>query len=179
MKNVHQLGKAPILVTADGRPITETSAIIAYLLRTYDTEGKFAAEDWVVDEELTSFAGASLGPIVTVELLFDIAAKRTPWPVVYLPRAIKKQIDSAFITKEFKADMDYLESMLGDKDWFNGKQLGRSDIMLSWPFDMIFQRGWMDLKAYPKIEAWRTRVHSRDAWKRGLEKGNGFDLTIW
>jgi glutathione S-transferase len=41
-------------------------------------------------------------------------------------------------------------------------------------------RKWMDLeKDHPRIAAWRRRVWERPAWKRGLEKGNGYDLTLF
>ena len=83
-----------------------------------------------------------------------------------------------FTTGEFKKSFTYLESELGDKDWFDGKEPGRSDIILSWPFDNIEQRKWFDFKKdYPRIAAWRERIRNREAWKRGLEKGNGYDLT--
>lgn len=180
MKSVHQLGKSPTLVTADGKAIIESSAIVAYLLKTYDTDGKFASEDWLRDEVLTSFAGASLGPVNAIELLFDIASRRTPWPLVYIARKVRGGIQRAFTSAEFEKDLQYLEGELGDREWFNGKQLGRSDVMLSFPVDTIAQRGWVDLaKDYPKIDAWRKRIWSRQAWKRGLEKGNGYDLNLW
>jgi glutathione S-transferase len=178
--DVHQLGKSPVFVTADGRTIIERSAISAYILKTYDTTGKHAPSDWVKDEILNSYAGASLGPLTTVELMFDLAAKHTPWPLVYIARAFRKGIQRDFTTGEFKKSMTLLEGELGDNEWFNGKEFGRADIMLSYPIDEIYMRKWADLeKDHPKISAWRQRVWERPAWKRGLEKGNGYDLTVF
>lgn len=75
--------------------------------------------------------------------------------------------------------MSYLENELGEKDWFNGDRLGRCDVMLSWPLDTIAQRRWVDFqKDYPKLGAWRKRIEDREAWKRGLERGNGYDLNF-
>lgn len=178
MENIQELGKGPTLVTGDGLTIIESSAIIAYLIKTYDTAGKFTTVDWILDETLTSFSGSTLGPLVSVEMLFDVAAKHTPWPLVYISRAFRSGIQKSFTTKEFKKDLGYLEKELGEKKWFNGDNIGRSDIMLSWPMDMIAQRGWVDFKAeYPRIDAWRERIQIRDAWKKALEKGSGYDLT--
>jgi glutathione S-transferase len=70
-----------------------------------------------------------------------------------------------------------LEDQLGDEDWFNGKMLRRSDVIISWPFDNIAQRGRFDLKDYLKIAAWRERIERREAWKRGLERGNSYKLN--
>ncbi|KAH8805748.1 glutathione S-transferase [Xylogone sp. PMI_703] len=180
IKDVQVLGKAPVLVTADGTAITESSAIAAYLIKTYDTTGRFTAKDWIRDETLTSFAGSTLGPIMTTELTFDIAAKRTPWPLVYLARAVQNGLRKNFSTAEWEKDLSYLESELGDAEWFNGGELGRMDIMLSWPLDMAEQRKWVDFaKDYPKLAGWKKRIQEREAWKRGIGKGNGYDLTIW
>jgi glutathione S-transferase len=172
------LGKSPILVTADGFTIIESSVIASYLLKTYDTAGKFSTTDWLRDDTLVSFAGTSLGMVTTVELLVDILAKQTPWPLSYITKAVQKGLRNNFTTAEFKKAFSYLERELGDDEWFNGKELGRSDIILSWPFDNIAQRGWFDLgKDYPKIAAWRERIRQRAAWKRALEKGNGYNLA--
>jgi glutathione S-transferase len=179
MENVQELGKAPMLVTSDGLVIIESSAVIAYLIKTYDTDGKFTTEDWIRDETLTSFAGATLGGLISVEMLFDVAAKHTPWPLVYLSRALQKGIRNNFTNKEFRKDLGYLEKELGGEEWFNGKSFGRSDVMLSWPMDMIAQRGWVDFKKqYPRIGAWRERIESRSAWKSALEKGGSYNLAF-
>lgn len=79
---------------------------------------------------------------------------------------------------EFKKALAYLEGELGDEEWFNGKYPGMSDLMVTFPVDMIADRKWLDLeKDFPKLAAWRDRVRERPAWKRGIEKGNGYDLT--
>jgi glutathione S-transferase len=180
LTKIQRLGRGPILVTAEGRPIIECTAISAYLIKTYDTEGRFASEDWIRDEELSSFAGASMGAINTLELTLEIATLRTPWPFVYIMRAARRGFYKAFTGAEINKNLEYLESELGDAEWFNGAHLGRSDIMLIWPVDTIAARGWIDLaKNYPKLDAWRKRAFSRPAWQRGLEKGNGYDLTVF
>lgn len=132
------------------------------------------------DETLTSFAGATMGPITAIEMLFDIAAKRTPWPLVYVARAMRRGIQSNYTDKEMKKSLVFLEGELGENEWFNGKELGKCDVMLSWPMDTMAQRGYADFKGdYPRLAAWRERIQSREAWKRALEKGNGYDLGSW
>lgn len=174
------MGKSPILVTADGVAIAESTAIATYLLKTYDKEGRFATKDWILDEQLISFAGSTLGPAGMVELVFDIIVKMSPWPFSYLMKSIKGQIDKTFTGPQFKDGMVYLESLLDEEKgpWFNGEKLGRADFTLSFPLDLLAQRKYVDFKEYPKITAWRERVLARDAWKRGLTKGNGYDLSV-
>ncbi len=93
-------------------------------------------------------------------------------------KRVWKAIHGFYTGPEFHKSFVYLESELGDEEWFNGKTWGRSDVMLSWPMDTIAGRKWYDFeKDYPKIAAWRKRIQERDAWKRGLEKGNGYELS--
>lgn len=176
----HALGKSPIIVDPAAGTIIESSAIATFLLRTYDTSGRFGASNWVRDETLVSFAGATLGPLNAVELLFDLAAKNTPWPLVYISRRVRKGIQNFYTGPEFKKTMGYLVEQLGDEMWFNSKEPGRSDFLLSWPLDMMAHRKWVNIeKEYPTLAAWRMRIQERPAWKRGLEKGNGYDLSSW
>jgi glutathione S-transferase len=64
--------------------------------------------------------------------------------------------------------------------YFMGKEPGRADIMLEWPLASISQRKWVDIKSeFPALDAWLARCYKRDAWKRSLQKGNGYDLTIF
>jgi len=52
--------------------------------------------------------------------------------------------------------------------------------MLEWPLTMATQRGRVDLKAeFPALWEWLQRVYERPAFKRSLEKGNGYDCTIF
>lgn len=180
LKAIHPLGKAPILETKDGVAIAETSAIMTYLLRTYDTDGKFASNDWLLDEQVVSFAGTSLGPSTTIIFVFEMVAKMSPWPISYITKAIKTHVIKGFADPEVMSGLTYLESMLGDKTWFNGETTpGYTDFMVSWPLDMIAQRKYADLAEYPKLLAWRERVLQQEAWKMALNKGNGYDLTVW
>lgn len=83
-----------------------------------------------------------------------------------------------------------LRSILGDLErelkegpeggWSMGKESGRADIMLEFPLSMIKHRSWVDLKnEFPGLDAWLGRVYERDAWKKGLQKENGYDLSVF
>ena len=64
--------------------------------------------------------------------------------------------------------------------YFMGKEPGRADIMLEWSIASIKQRKSVDLATeFPALDAWLARCYEREAWKRGLEKGNGYDLTTF
>ncbi|KUJ17676.1 thioredoxin-like protein [Mollisia scopiformis] len=180
LSKVHPLGRSPVLITPDGKVLTESMTIATYLLETYDPSKKFASNDWIRDMTLTSFSGTSLLDLADTELLFDLAAKHTPWPFVYITRKIKKSYDSFFSAAEFKKDMEFLTQELGEQEWFNGKEPGRADFMLSWPMDMIAARGYVDFeKDWKTLHAWRMRILARPAWKSAIDKGEGYDLRSW
>lgn len=181
LKETHPLGKAPQLETADGRVIAESSAIAAYLIATYDTSKKFqgddAKNDWIRNESLTSFAGTSLGSISILKLFLDILTAQMPFFIRPLVAMFTGGVHRMFVGPEFQKMMTYLESELGEQEYFMGKEPGEADFILSWPIDMIAQRKWIDLGEFPKLVAWRERCQEREAWKRCLTKGNGYNLT--
>jgi len=119
----------------------QSSAIIYYLLNTYDTNNKFSPEDPLKDEILTSFAGATLGPLITLELVLDLVVKHTPWPFVYFSRFLRKKMQNKFTRKELTNALSWLWQQRNGA-YYNGSEIGRSDVMLSWPLDLIAARNW-------------------------------------
>lgn len=61
--------------------------------------------------------------------------------------------------------------------FFMGEHPGRADFLLEYPISMIKHRSWVDLP--PRLDEWLKRVHDRPAFKRSLEKGNGYDLNVF
>ena len=174
------MGKAPQLTTAEGRVIAESSAIAAYLIATYDKDKKFqgdgAKNDWIRDESFSSFAGASFGPIIGIKLFLDLLTSQMPFFLRPLVAMFCAGVHRMFVGPEFKLMLTYLDNELGEQDYFMGKEPGRADFMMEYPLAMIVHRKWEDLSEYPGLTAWRKRVEGREAWKRSLTKGNGYDF---
>ncbi|KAK4700750.1 EEF1A N-terminal glycine/lysine methyltransferase, partial [Phenoliferia sp. Uapishka_3] len=171
LRDASPSGKSPCLVTADGHAIVESSAIMGYLIRKYDACDQFSGatlrtglDPLTRDEILSSFSSSSLQPFNSLKLftLLGVIADNT---------------SGAFIEPKIAAALEWLEGELGDEDYFMGTSPGRADFMLSWPVDLVVQRGWGTLGN--KLAAWRDRVTGREAWKRALEKpGVPYDLTM-
>ena len=128
----------------------------AYLLRTYDHPKRFQGaglpghNTFIRDEVITSFASASFQPFL---LLKDFIAFG----------AVSDRTGGRLVGPRIKQALAYLEAELGEQDYFMGSNPGRADFMLSWPIDMVVQRGWAELG--PKLKGWRERVLARDGWK--------------
>ncbi|ESZ91521.1 hypothetical protein SBOR_8092 [Sclerotinia borealis F-4128] len=171
-------GKAPLLITGPqdhSRYIPESLAIATYLIRTFDTDDKFGLRngDWVRDEVLLSIILTDLGRATGMMLMLDF-------------NAVANGV--GLMGKRF--DGPALRNVLGDLErelkegpeggFFMGKNLGRADIMLEFPMAMVKQRNWVDLeKEFPALNAWLEKCYERPAWKRCIEKGNGYDLTTF
>jgi glutathione S-transferase len=96
---------------------------------------------------------------------------------------VKNGASNRFDGPESRSILEELERELSEGPeggWFMGKEPGRADIMLEFPMSMIKHRNWVDLKSeFPGLNAWLDRVYARDAWKRSLQKGNGYDLGVF
>ncbi|KAL8283401.1 hypothetical protein RQP46_005811 [Phenoliferia psychrophenolica] len=106
LRDATPLGKSPTLVTSEGAVIIESSAILAYLIRTYDHDKKFQGAGLVGHDALKLFT--ALG-------------------------AISDNTGGKFIEPRLTSGIAFLEAELGDQDYFMGTEPGRPDFMLSWP----------------------------------------------
>jgi glutathione S-transferase len=157
------------------RYIPESSAIATYLIRTYDTADKFGLKngDWVHDEVLTSLSQTNLNRGIGFMLMLDFGAIRNG----------EGPMGKRFDGPEQRSQLAELERELveGPKGgFFMGEHPGRADILLEYPISSIKHRNWVDLaREFPKLDEWLQRVYDRPAFKRSLEKGNGYDLSIF
>lgn len=168
-------GKAPLLITGpkDGnRHIPESLAIATYLIRSFDTEDRFGlrAGDWVRDEVITSMALTNLQRATGFIMMLDFGLIRNGEG----PRG--GMLDGP----ELRKQLGILERELGEADFFMGERPGRADVIMEFPMTMVRHRKYLDLKEeFPKLDEWLSRCYDRPAFKRGLEKGNGYDMSVF
>ena len=185
LKKTHPLGKSPQLLTPEGRVIIERAAIAKYLIEKYDTAGKFKLNsddrenDVIREEELISFGGASLAPILMIQMVFKFVRDGSPFFVRPFVGSIGAMVNKAFLSKEADAMMKYLDNGMEGKTYFlNTQNPTRVDFLMLWYMDLGMIAESSDLSTYPNIKSWYDRCKARDAWKRSLEKGNGYEIDI-
>jgi glutathione S-transferase len=172
-------GTAPTLITgkADGsRCLAESTAIATYLIRTFDKEDKFGIQhgDWIRDEVLISMALTSLGRMTSMALFMDfMIIKNGDGP-----------LGGAADGPMLKNVLQQLQTELENGPpggFFMGKEPGRADVILEFPISSVKHRSWwVNLeKEFPILDAWLQRVYDRPAFKRSLQKGNGYDLATF
>ena len=183
LAEIHPLGKAPQLVTPEGRVIVESSAIAKYLIDTYDVSNKFKGKgpgmDEIRDDMLTSFANASIAIPAMLDMFMEILVASSPFFIRPLFRATLGQVRRIYSGPELDKMFRFLNSELEGRDYFMGEELGRADFMLIWEIDFCTQRKQIDLSKpeYALVKAWHERIHSREGWKSAIEKGNGYNMA--
>ena len=185
LRKTHPLGKSPQLLTPEGRVVIERAAIAKYLLDKYDTAGKFKLNpndqenDVVREEELISFGASSFSPILVTQMVFKFVRDGSPFFLRPIVGSISAMVNKAFLNKEADAMMKYLDDGLEGKQYFlNTENPTRVDFLTLWYMDLSKIAESSALGTYPNIKSWYDRCKARDAWKRSLEKGNGYEMDI-
>ena len=175
LKNIHPLGKSPV-ITDDGRVFAESGAIIDYVLHRYgpqfvpepNTDAYYQMNYWL------HFAEGSLMPPLLLTLVFD-KVRTSPMPFFAKPiaKAIAAKVNSAFVRPNVIATLNFIEAHLATHPWFAGNQLTGADFQMSFPLEAAQARGLVD-RRYPNIERFLRHVHERPAYQRGLAKGGDY-----
>ena len=161
LKDVHPLGKSPVLV--DGtRTMIESGAIIDYLIRRHG-QGRLQPQPQspLYDEyqQWLHFAeGSAMLPLLLklyVSRLGDAGAPLSP------------RIES-----EIANHLGYIEQSLAGRDWLLGSELTGADIQMSFVGEVAGARGHRE--RYPNVDAWVRRFQQRPAYRRALERGGPY-----
>ncbi|KAI0398955.1 glutathione S-transferase [Xylaria palmicola] len=185
LKETHPLGKSPQLITASGRAIVERSAITAYLIETYDSTGKFKisgsdeGHDAIREQELVGFAEASFNATAMTAMMLYYLKGMSPFFVRPLVAAVSAMIHFGYVDKEFDAQLKYMDSLLDGQGYFmSDENPTRVDFVMMYFVQWVYYSKVVDIAPYPNVKAWHDCCVARPAWKRAIEKGNGYKLSL-
>ena len=178
LKEVHPLGKSPVITDGD-LTVAESGAIIEYLLERYGqgrlipaagTPERLRYTYWLHFAE-----GSAMSPLL-LKLIFDrIESGPMPFFVRPIARGIAQKVKNAFIQPQINRHLDYMEAEIAKTGWFAGSQFSAADIQMSFPVEASAARGGLDASR-PQLMAWLKRIHALPAYQRALEKGGKYEL---
>ena len=177
LKNVHPLGKSPVI--SDGeRVVAETGAIIEYLVDRHGSgrlapaagsDARLRYSYWL------HYAEGSLMPLMVMTLIFNRIVPGSPMLIRPIAAGIVKAVHRQFLGPNTRLHLDYVESELGRSTWFAGEDFTAADVQMSFPLEAAALRaGGID--EYPRIAAFLERIHARPAYQRALQKGGPYEL---
>lgn len=184
LRETHPLGKSPQLVSVEGRVIIERSAIAKYLIEKYDSEGRFklnpqdVQNDGIREDVLISMGGTTLQQIFMVQALFNLMRQASPFFVKPLVGMMGTMVSKGWTGGEVDLIMTYIDRQLEGKEYFmDTPNITRVDICWMWYADLGVMAG-NDFSRFSNFTNWVDRCKTRPAWKRSLEKGNGYSTSM-
>ena len=179
LRQVHPLGKSPVVTTDDGLVLAESGAIVEALIERYGN-GRLAPAAGTPESlryrYFLHYAEGSAMPPLLLKLMFDrIENSKMPFFARPVAKAIAAKAKSSFILPNIKTHLDFLEGELGKDKWFAGNAFSGADIQMSFPVEAAAARGGLDDKR-PRLMDFLKRIHSRPAYLRALERGGPYGL---
>ena len=178
LEAVHPLGKAPVVTDGDVT-IAESGAIIEYLVDRYD-DGTLKPADGTSERLRYTYwlhyAEGSFMPLMIIALILA-RIETAPMPFFAKPvaRQIAAKVRDAYLARNIDKHLRYLEGALSDSSWFCGDAFTAADVQMSFALEAAEVR--TDLRdEYPNLAAFLTRIRSRPAYDRALERGGPYEL---
>ena len=178
LKQVHPLGKSPVLTDGD-ISVAESGAILEYLLERHGGGRLQPAMGTPEARKFTywmHYAEGSAMPPLLLSLIFSKMAK-TPAP--FFVRPILKQISAKamamLVTPQLKTHFDFMESELGRSEWFAGREFSAADIQMSFAVEAGEARRQVGA-ARPRLVEFLKKIRARPAYQRAVERGGPYEL---
>ncbi|KAK8064190.1 hypothetical protein PG996_008842 [Apiospora saccharicola] len=150
-------------------------------------------DDLLREEELVSLGMATINPVIMFAYVLAVIAKMSPFFVRPIMAGFSMLMRKAFLDAELAGGFAELERRLllpkktagtGTEEHareylMGGPEPTRADFMVAWFAEWAVAGKLVDLpKNYPATQAWLARCLARPAYKRSLEKGNGYNMDI-
>jgi len=178
LKAVHPLALSPVITDGDFT-LAESGPVVEYLIRKYDTAGKFKPTEagMTDDNYYVHYCEGSLMPILVNELIFTMIPQQSPFFIRPLMNVVFGQVKSKMTQPRMKIHADLIESHLEKSgNWFaGGENPTAADFMMSFALEAWSSRDIGVLG--PKTKDYVKRIHARPAYRRGLEKGGPYSYA--
>ena len=176
-KELHALGKAPLLID-DDNVLVESGAIIEYLLDTYGagrlrpaigTPERLRYNYWMHAAE------GSIMNLLTLSLFLNRMDSRAPFFLKPFIRPVTGQVRRAYVRPNLGKTLAYIEQELGRSDWFAGDEFSAADIQMGYVMTALAARAGLG-DDFPNCRRWQHQVEARPGYRRAMEKNGEMKL---
>jgi glutathione S-transferase len=179
LKEIHPLGKSPVLVDGD-TVVAESGAIIEYLAERFGAHAPahlahLEPARGTPEHRLCRFwmhyAEGSLMNWLVMHMVFD-TIPRQPMPFFVRPiaRILCGKVQQKLIRPNVKTALAFMDAHLAQQPWFAGEHLSMADFQMSFAVEAALARSGNE-SAWPHLLAYRQRMQEQPAYQRALEKG--------
>ncbi len=158
MKDIHPIGKAPIITDGDV-VLAESGAIVDYIVRRR-AGGRLGVEPQAPEFPRYAywmhFAEGSLMSLMLIALVLSRIPEAKESPV------------TARISNRMKLMLAFVEGELAGRSYFAGDAFTAADVMMLFPFTTMRHYLEYDLSPYPNIAAYVARIEARPAYRKAM-----------
>lgn len=158
MKELHALGKAPLIRDAD-TVLAESGAIVDYIVHRH-AGGRLAvrpqAPEYARYVYWLHFAEGSLMSLMLIALVLS-----------RIPEAGASPVRTRILDR-MKQMLSFVDAKLADGPYFAGRDFTAADVMMAFPFTTMRRFLDYDLAPYANILAYLKRIESRPAYRKAM-----------
>lgn len=163
--SVSGMGQVPVLVTDDGKLLTENGAVLTYL-------GDRAPEKGLVPD-VTSFDRYELTRFLS---LIGTEVHKKGLALVFDPTS--PEVVKEFARTAIQRPLGFLEKHLADREYLVGASFTVADAYLFWALTLL-PIGGIPLDAYPVLVAYRERIAARPAVQQAIDFEQAARKRAW
>jgi glutathione S-transferase len=169
-RNISPLGRIPAL--RDGEVVLADSGVImAYIERKHPGQPLVPADPATAARVLwlEKYADYELGPNCTHAVFRNRVMMRI------LQREVDEAAVEKAVSKRLPPLLDYLETQLGNQEFFVGNELTLADIAIASQFcNLQYGRVDVDTGRWPRMAAFIQRMHARPSFQEFMGKDRRF-----
>lgn len=158
MRQIHPIGKAPIITDGD-TALAESGAIVEYIVRRH-AGGRLGVEpqspDYARYAYWMHFAEGSLMSLMLIALVLSRVPEAKDSPV------------KARITNRMTQMLAFVDGELAGRSYFVGDAFTAADVMMLFPFTTMRRYLEYDLALYPNVQAYLARIELRPAYRKAM-----------
>ncbi len=158
---VHPLGKSPLIVD-DGEVVIESAAIVEYIVRKHGggrLTTDYNSPDYPRYLQLLHYSeGSAMLPLMLNMYVGRLGDAGAP---------LHDRIQS-----EMHNHLSYLDTELGDKNYFMGSEFSAVDVQLSFTIEIARFMNVLDNKAH--LNQFLERIHARPAYQKAVARGGEY-----